>query len=146
MKASRSGWTPVACKLAVFLMLMGAMTGCAPQLIIALVKDPALQQSPTFVKFQIGERPTVPEVVEFGPFDTNAIPDEQFAPVEPGIEFFVDVIGCPDGDPVNCVDAASFNARGCTPYITMGRDEADRTVTITVKGALEGDAECPPPP
>jgi hypothetical protein len=144
MRASRLRSTRLASNSAL-LFLVGAVAsvGCAPQLEIVLVKDPALANVPGFVKFQMGERDKAPEVQEFGPFDTFAIPDEQFAPIVPNTEFFIDVIGCVDGVPDSCNEPAEFNARGCTPYITLGRDEV-RTETITVKGAVEGDAECPP--
>jgi hypothetical protein len=141
MKASRSAWIRASFSSAALVALLcGA---CAPQLEIILVKDPALADAPSFVKFQMGERDKAPEVQEFGPFDTNAIPDEQFAPIVPDTLFFIDVIGCTDGVPANCVEPAQFNARGCTPFISLGRDEV-RTERITVKGAVEGDAECPP--
>lgn len=122
-----------------------AAGACAPQLVITLEKDPALTQAPGFVKIQMGERGQAPEVSEFGPFDTAAIPDDQFAPIVPGTEFFIDVIGCNEGDAEKCNEPAEFNARGCTPYISLGRDEVSREVIIIVKGAVEGDAECPPP-
>ncbi len=144
MKASRSAWIRASSSSA--LLLAVALTGCAPQLEIELVKDPALGQVPGFVKFQMGRRDRVNnEVAEFGPFDTNAIPDEQFAPIEPDIEFFIDVIGCNSGVAAECAENGQFNARGCTGFISLARDEV-RTERIVVKGAVEGDAECPPPP
>jgi hypothetical protein len=147
MKASRSTWTRAAfSSLVVIGALASVELGCAPQLIIVLEKDPALTQAPGFVKFQMGERGKAPEVHEFGPFDSAAIPDDQFVRVVPDTEFFIDVIGCNEGDPELCDEAAEFNARGCTPYMTLGRDEVAREVVIIVKGAVEGDAECPPPP
>lgn len=144
MKASRSASTRVVFSSVVLaLIALAGGAGCAPQLIIVLEKE-GLAQAPGFVKFQMGERDKAPEVQEFGPFDTAAIPDEQFAPIVPETEFFIDVIGCTDGNPDNCNEPAEFNARGCTPYMTLPRDAVDVEVIIKVKGAVEGDAECPP--
>ena len=143
MKASRGAWIRAACSAtAIIVVAAGAGAGCQPQLEIVLVRAADLEGRPTFVKFQVGQRGQE-GVAEFGPFDVDAIPDEQFAPVTPGTEFFIDVIGCPDGDAANCRDAANFTARGCTPFMTLGRDEVT-TVTIEVHNAPAGDVLCPP--
>ena len=118
-----------------------ACVACQPQVEIILVRAPGFEATPEFVKFQVKERGL--DVVEFGPFNLSAIPDEQFAPVTPGAEFYIDVIGCPDGDPALCVEAGSFNARGCTGFITVGKDE-NKSIEIVIDNAVNGDAICPP--
>lgn len=120
------------------------VAGCAPQLEIVLVKAPDLPASPPFVKFQVHERDKA-EPAEFGPFSTGAIPDEQFAPVVPGTPFFIDVVGCQQAEPAECVEPERFVARGCSDFLSLQRDEA-RNVVIEVHGAAEGAALCPPAP
>lgn len=107
------------------------------------MSDPALTVPPNFVLFQVGERLTFPEVSQFGPFDVNAIPDEQFAPVEPGAEFYIDVIGCSDGAVDACDQGSEFTARGCTEYMVLQRDEI-ATIRIVVELPTAGDTHCPP--
>jgi hypothetical protein len=138
MKASRGASIPAA-----YSALVLSCAACQPQIEIVLVKDADLVSAPPFVKFQVKER-GAQDVAEFGPFDISAIPSEQFAPVVPGTEFFIDVIGCGDGDPALCVESNSFNARGCTDFMTLAKAEV-RSIEITLHNAAAGDLLCPPP-
>lgn len=141
MKASRSASTRRSCSA---LLLACALAGsCAPQVEVVLVRG-NLEGRPTFVKFQIGQR-GVDGVQEFGPFDPDAIPQEQFASVPPGVEFFIDVIGCKEADPALCIEPSSFTARGCTGFITIDPD-AVNVIEIVVDNPVDGDERCPPAP
>lgn len=140
MRDSRGASIRHAFELVALALLSGA---CQPQVEIILVRAPGFEATPEFVKFQVKER-AAPAAKEFGPFDLDAIPDEQFAPVVPGTEFYIDVIGCPAPEPENCVEAGSFNARGCTPtFISVAKDEV-KSIEIAIDNAVNGDAICPP--
>lgn len=141
--STRRGFNGSAmCALGVALgVALGA--ACQPQVEIILVRAAGFEATPEFVKFQVKQR-GVDGVDEFGPFDLDAIPDEQFAPVAPGTEFSIDVIGCPAPEPQDCVEPGSFNARGCTPtFISVGKDEV-KSIEIAIDNAVNGDAICPP--
>ena len=143
MRDSRGASTPLASRALLALVAAVAASACQPQVEIVLVRAAGFDATPEFVKFQVKER-GAPAAGEFGPFDLDAIPDEQFAPVVPGTEFYIDVIGCPAPEPENCVEPGSFNARGCTPtFISIGKDEV-KSIEIVIDNAVNGDAICPP--
>ena len=143
MRASRGASTRRAFSRFSELALVALAASCQPQVEVILVRAEGFAGTPEFVKFQVKER-GANTVEEFGPFDLDAIPDEQFAPIVPGTEFYIDVIGCPQPEPENCVDPGSFNARGCTPtFISLGKDEV-RSVEIVMNDSVAGDAICPP--
>lgn len=142
MKGSRGRSTRRGSRTLCALSALGAL-GCQPQLEVVLVRAPGFVGNFEFVKFQVKER-GAEAAQEFGPFDFNAIPDEQFAPVVPNTEFYIDVIGCQESAPEDCADPLTFNARGCTQtFITLGKDET-KTVEIVMDNAVNGDVLCPP--
>lgn len=147
MKASRGQSMRRASMTRLHSLLLAAgvalAASCEPQITILLVHAAGFAGTPEFVKFQVQER-AAPAPEEFGPFSLQAIPAQQFAPVEPGTEFSIDVIGCPAAESDACIEPTSFNARGCTPdFITLGKDE-QREIVIEIDNAVNGEAICPP--
>jgi hypothetical protein len=118
---------------------------CEPQLRIVLVKADDLEVPPEFVKFQMREL-DAEKAQEFGPFSAAGIPDDNFTPLEPGTPFYIDVIGCQTGKAEECAAPVSFVARGCTAFISIGRDDPPREERIEVHRADVGAESCPPPP
>ena len=128
--------------VALLLGATGLAPACQPQLTLVLVRAEDLAATPPFVKLLIRQLDETQADV-FGPFEVHAFPDEQLAPVPPGSQFFIDVVGCQTGAAAECEDTASFVARGCSDILTLERDSAEQ-VEIEVHSAAQGATLCPP--
>jgi hypothetical protein len=107
---------------------------------LTLVAAPDLSVPPEFIRLVF--RPQAAEPIESEIFSVIALPDNEFAAVEPGVVFSVDVIGCTDNQRDACETEASFNARGCTGGLVRGRNDP-LAITVELHGAVQGNALCP---
>ena len=123
--------------------MSGALVGCpgaAAELRIELVRgDGASLDGLGALRFVVRDLDAdAPEV--YGPISLEG--DRRYrltATVTPGVDFYVDVLGCTSAD---ACDGDAFIARGCTSVLSIATDTA---VTIALFDREQPDADaCPP--